>query len=111
MTTYTVIDYNGYKIDGGLTAAEAAHIVLTYDGRDYEIRENEDGGYTLWSRHPVANRGWEPTVVESRETNRDAAENEIMEVAIESEWPRRPLVMTDENYASILAERLADLEE
>ena len=103
--TYTLIHpVSGDKIDGGLTAAEAAHIVLTYDGRDYEIRENEDGGYTLWSRHPVANRGWEPTVVESRESNRDAAEAEIFEQVIHARWRRHPEAMTDEQYASMLAD-------
>lgn len=61
ITTYTVRDTNGEAIARHLTAAAAAHIILTDDGRDYEIRPHKDGGYTLFTRQQVANNPWSET--------------------------------------------------
>jgi len=106
---YTVIDRNsGEKIGGGLTAADAAHIVLTDDGRQYDIRPSEDGeGFDLWSCQPVANRGWFKTLIWSNGPDRDAAETELFAKVIAANWPRHPEVLTDEQYAFLEREREA----
>lgn len=105
MTTYTVIDRSsGEALHTGLTAREAAYEILTYDEREYEIRQDEDGGWTLWSRHQVANRGWERTVLFSIHSNQGEAEADIFAQVIAADWPRHPEVMTDTDYARMLAE-------
>lgn len=53
---YDVIGHEGTIIAESLTADEAAHEILTSDGREYEIREDRTAGFTLWSRQQVANR-------------------------------------------------------
>jgi hypothetical protein len=104
MTTYTVIDQcSGEKIYGGLTAEDAAHIVLTDDGWDFDIREDEGGGFTLWRRRQVVDRDWRATAIWSFETDRAAAEAEIFEKVINTRWPRHPEVVTDERYEEQLA--------
>jgi hypothetical protein len=106
MTTYTVIDRNsGEKIDGGLTAAEAARIVLTDDSQEYDIRPSEDGeGFDLWCRQQVANKGWTKTVIWSISSDRDEAEAEIFAKVIAADWSRHPEVLTDKQYASMMAD-------
>jgi hypothetical protein len=48
---YVVVDRAGEPIAEGLTEAEAAHEILTYDSAQYELRPEEDGvGYRLWGR-------------------------------------------------------------
>ena len=110
--TYAVINENsGEAIATGLTAAEAAFKVLTDDSREFDIRGAEDGnGFELWSRQQVANKGWTKTVVYSVEDDLDAAEAEIFDKVINADWPHRPEVMTDQQYAEMLAELAADEE-
>jgi hypothetical protein len=66
-------------------------------------------GYCLWSRHRVANRGWTRTVVYSLEDDRAAAEAEIFDKVINADWRHHPTVMTDQQYAEMLAEQAAEL--
>lgn len=99
METYTVINsFSGDVIDSGLSAEMAAHVVLTDDGGEYEVREDERGGWSLWTRKQVANRGWSRTLVGSAESDRDAAEADIWLQVIRADWPRHPTVMTDASY-------------
>lgn len=117
MTTYTVISRDsGEPIDRHLTLAEAAHVILTYDGRQYEIRPDldVDGSCfcsTLWSRQQVAGRDWAPTVATSiydvRE-HREQVEAEIWQQVIDAGWARHPEAMTDEAYDRMMAELEAD---
>ena len=110
MTTYTVIDNaSGEAIATGLSAADAAHEVLTSDSQEYDICPAADGnGFELWTSRRVANKGWTRTVVYSIENDRDAAEAEIFAKVIVANWPRHPEVMTDAQYAEMLAELAAD---
>lgn len=49
MTTYTVLNRHGDVQDRGLTAAQAANLILTYDGHQYEVRRSDDGKwFDLW---------------------------------------------------------------
>jgi hypothetical protein len=100
---FTVVDIDGEPVARHLTAAEAAHIILTDDGREYEIRE-DDGGYELWSRQQVANRPWEATVIFTVADTLAEAEAEIFAAVIRASWPRHPEAMTDEQFDAIAAE-------
>ena len=104
MLKYTVIDADGEAIARHLTAAAAAHIILTDDSRDYEIRLTEDGEFALWSRHQVANRPWEKTVIFSFADTLAEAEAEIFADVILASWPRHPEAITDAEFDAIAAE-------
>jgi len=105
MTTYTVLDTHGFLIATGQTAADAAAEVLTDDGRDYDIRTAEDGnGFELWTRQQVANKGWTRTAIYSVGDERATAEARIFAKVIAADWPRHPTVLTDQQYAEMLAE-------
>ena len=104
MLKFTVINTDGEPIARHLTAAEAAHIILTDDGREYEIRPTDDGGFVLWSRQQVANRPWEETVIFTVADTLEEAETEIFAAVISASWPRHPEAMTDEQFDEIAAE-------
>lgn len=111
ITTYTVLDNgSGEAIATGLTAAEAAHEILTSDSQEYDIREDEDGGFTLWARQQVANKGWTRTVIFSVKDDRAEAEAEIFGQVIVADWPRHPTAMTDEAYRAMMADFEDDAE-
>jgi hypothetical protein len=103
MQKYTVVDIDGEPIARHLTAAEAAHIILTDDGRDYEIRRDELG-CVLWTRQQVANRPWAKTVVFSLADTLAEAEAEIFDAVISADWARHPEAMTDLQFDAIAAE-------
>lgn len=111
MTTFTVIDSNsGEMIETGVTATEAAHIVLTDDSQEYELRPSEDGeGFDLWSRQQVANKGWTRTRFFSLADTEDQAWAEIASEVIYAGL-RGPEVMTDEAYTEMLAQLAEDEE-
>ena len=100
---FTVVDTDGEAIARHLTAAEAAHIILTDDGREYQIRLI-DGDFALLTRHQVANRPWEKTVLFSVAMTLAEAEAEIFAAVIRADWPRHPEAMTDEQFDEIAAE-------
>ena len=110
-TTYTVLDLNGLVLGRGCDLAEAAHIILTDDGREYEIRPAADGdGFYLWSRQQVANRGWTKPVVFSLESDRAAAEAEIFAAVLAARWPQHPEAIPDAEYDTMTADLAAELE-
>jgi hypothetical protein len=74
---YVVINQTGEPIAEGLTEAEAAHEILTHDSAQYEIRADRDGeGWILWGKS--LNGPWIAYIFGSWETDRDAAEAEIL---------------------------------
>ena len=119
---YTVVAANsGDVIDRGLTAAEAADIVLRHDSREYDIRPGELAGhlyegkrrerfYHLWQRQQVANRGWLQTAIFVIAANRAAAEAAIFAEVIGKDWPGRETVYKDEDYAALEAQWAAEEE-
>ena len=104
MLKFTVVDIDGEPIARHLTAAEAAHIILTDDGSDYEIRPTKDGGFLLWTRQQVANKPWTKTNVFSFADTLAEAGDEIFADVISTHWPRHPEAMTDEQFDAIAAE-------
>ena len=103
MTKFTVINTDGEPIARHLTTAEAAHIILTEDGREYEIRE-DDGIFLLWSRQQVSNQKWGKTMILSAADTIAEAEAEIFAAVILARWPRHPEAMTDAEFDEITAE-------
>lgn len=118
-TLYTVIDYNCEAIDRHLTAAAAAHTILTADGRQYEIREGDDGDgitadhrfYELWTRQEISGERWGKTVVLAFARTAAEAEAEIFQAVIDAHWPRHPEAMTDADYDAMQAEIAKDAAE
>lgn len=112
---YTVVNVSsGDVIAAGLTVDEAAQEILMYDGRDYELRRREDGdGFDLWTRQQVANRGWRMTRFFSLAETEDEAWAEIAAEVVEthdafSPGSHGPDIMTDEQYAEMLAQSEED---
>lgn len=102
MEKFTVIDTDGNQLGRHLTAAEAARIILTEDGREYQIRLI-DGDFALLTRHQVANRPWEKTVLFSVAMTLAEAEAEIFAAVIRARWPRHPEAIPDAEYDAISA--------
>ena len=104
-TTYTTIDTDGYVLDRGISLVEAADAIMTSDGREWEIREDKDGGFTAWSRQQVANLPWGATVLYSIKSDRAEAEAEICEKIVTSErWSGHCEAMTDAAYDEMTAQ-------
>jgi hypothetical protein len=103
MLKFTVINTNGEVIARHLTAAAAAHIILTDDGRDYQIRRDEQG-CVLWTRQQVANRPWAETAIYSSARTTAAAELEIFWSVLRASWPHYPTAMADAYFDAIAAE-------
>ena len=90
ITIYDVVDHDGELVAESLTAAEAAHEILTSDGREYDIRNAEDG-YVVWSRQQVANRPWARTTITSIKSDRAEAEADIFAQVVAAErWNGHP---------------------
>lgn len=111
MITYTVISGSGVARAEGLSADEAAREVLTHDGHNYEIRPDPDGGFWLWhsQRGGGGNVPMVRTLIYSAADNAVAAQDEIFaEVITKSDWFDRPNIMTDADYAAMVAEIAAE---
>ena len=102
MLKFTVLNTHGEPIARHLTAAAAAHLILTDDGRDYEIRRDEQG-CVLWTRQQVANRPWAETAIYSSARTTAAAELEIFWAVTRANLPRHPTAMSDADFDAIAA--------
>jgi hypothetical protein len=103
MITYTVYNPNS---DGesatGLCLADAADALMTYDGHEWEIRE-EGGAFNLYTSQfsrnsPCGGRDLVRSVVSSYAADRAAAETEIFERVISEDWWKLECV-TDAEFA------------
>lgn len=109
MTSYTIIDGEGEVLDRGASLSEAADAIMTSDSREWDIRQDKDGGFTAWSRQQVANRPWAITSIYSFAATREEAEREIFEKIVTSErWSGHCEAMTDAAYDAMLAASAAD---
>jgi hypothetical protein len=99
---YTVLNHNGDVQAQGVDLEEAAHIVLTYDGHDYEIRRDEDGGYSLFVSQFSLNSpfGGRP-LARCVEYFKDEAEIHQFVVDHATRWQDQT-VMTDDDYAQMV---------
>ena len=108
-TTYTVLNRHGAVECSGATLEQAADAVMSYDGNVWEIRPTAKGGHDLWvssvSRNSSAHDGLTKSVIFSLHSDRALAEVEIFrEVIRNATWWDDCQVMTDANYAAMLAE-------
>ena len=102
MTTYTVVTPRGELVASGLSLRDAAIEVLTSDGRDFNIRE-ENGEFVLWSRKQLGGVSWRRTVFRSANPDPESAEMEILEAIVDfGPMPGYDKVMTDEEYAALI---------
>jgi hypothetical protein len=102
--SYTVLSNDGDVIGRNLTLARAADEILSSDSREWEIRQQDDGGYRLWSRQQVANVRWGKTVVMSYAETVEEAKAEIFTAVVNSDWPGHYTAITDHAYDAMLAE-------
>jgi hypothetical protein len=114
MTKFTVFhqDDSGHIYGRGLTAVEAMREILTYDGRQFEIRSVEEKPYPhhdLWSKN--LNSSWTKTVVSSYADTRKEAEQEIAQKVIDAGWDRHPEAMLDADFDEMIARMAAENEE
>lgn len=105
-TSYTIIDGDGHVIDRHVSISDAADYIMTSDSRRWDIREDDDGGYVVWSDQQVAGIKWHKIgAIFSIKTDRAEAEREICEQIVNSErWPGHYEAMTDESYDRMLIE-------
>ncbi len=113
MTTFSVIRHATGLLSGGLTLAEAGRAILTYDSRQFEVRQDRDGDgrftgrWTLWvagSRNGPMNRSWSSTIINVAAASEAEAERRACE-----EVARSPAfteqsgfsVMTDDEYRAL----------
>lgn len=101
-------------VESGLSERDVAYFLLTCDGREVEVRgeagnENRRGDWTMWSRQPIANVGWQPLSLWSSAENRDDALSEILADVFKSAGDQFSdfTIITDEQY---LAELREDME-
>lgn len=118
MTTLYTIDDHG-EITSGLTAVEAASILLRDDGCQYEIRAGERcigtlkgyGHYYLWTRQQVANRPWTQTVISviERRMSRKVEEAIAEKVIASGHWEKGEMQChTDEQHAAMMTALAVD---
>lgn len=74
---YTVARQDGDNAEYNLTLEEAAHRILTDDGREYKLQKHDQYGFDLWCRQEVANIGWSYSGWYSLEDDEDDAWREI----------------------------------
>lgn len=112
-TTYTVINRSSGNPEARhLTAWEAAQVVLTHDGHDYEVRRG-DGRWELLvsrgSRNSFSGlRGLVPAwshhrLIVSREVAEADALADIGRQVCLAGWEGVPDIMTDADYDAMLA--------
>ena len=100
-TTYTVLDRHGNVQSDGESLEGAALIVLEYDCHQYEIRNEGDNGFNLWTsqRGGGGNVPMTKSVIYSLETDEALATAEIYHKVIQNaEWWDNQSVVTDADY-------------
>lgn len=100
MSTYTVIAPNDSILARGLSLDEAARAILTYDGREFEIRPAPGGCSELWARNAARSGPWTRTVVWSLHDGA-LGERGIYRSVIERDWPGHPTAMEDERAREV----------
>lgn len=94
MTTYTLISPAGDIIARGLSLEDAARRILTYDGREFEVRPAPGGCSELWARDAARAGHWTRTVVFSLHRG-ELGERGIFRSVVAADWPGHPSAITD----------------
>ncbi len=114
---YIVIPATGY--DPALhderdlvSAREAMHALLNYDGAGYEIRPEVDGlGFRLWTHRPHQGNRYTETDIWSLETDEAAATDEIAARVISRRGLGEPEVLTEQQFREMVARLAAEAAE
>lgn len=109
-TTYTILDGEGYVIDRHVSLSGAADYIMTSDSRRWDIREDDDGGFVVWSDQQVANVKWHKIgAIFSIKSDRADAEREICEQIVNSDrWSGHYEAMTDASYDDMMRQVAID---
>lgn len=116
MTTYTVYSpAHGTVYGENLTVEQAAEIILTHDGHEYEIRPSAThGGFDLFISRGSRNafggtrgmtqawRGSKP--IWSMETDAAAAWRDIAQQVVTAGWEGLPEALPTESYIAMMKE-------
>jgi hypothetical protein len=122
MSKYTVTDPSGSVIGRGLTAVEAAHKILSYDGHEYILHGTPDGTWYLYVSRDSQNAeggnggftttyGALGTLIISFAESREAAWQDIAEQVIRAEWRDWPVAMDDDDYDELMEEAAGEKNE
>lgn len=112
--TYTVLNAHGEVQERNCDVAEAAELVLRYDGHEFEILPEEDGGgYALWTSLTSRNSGHYKGLRKSRifslkDNATEAGEDIYRQVIVNADWWSGCCVMTDDDYEAMMAEASAE---
>jgi hypothetical protein len=112
-TTYTVYDpTDSSNHTSGLSAAEAADMLLSDDGQEWEVRPLEgEPGFVLWTRQQVAGRKWTKCAMWSLADTLEAATAEILGKVLVAETRSGPEAMTDKAFARMQADVALDMDD
>lgn len=115
MATFIALNVNGEIQERDCTTADAASIVMSYDGHEWDIRPLDDGeGFALWasqfSRNSTA--GGKPlvkSVIYSLKTDRAEAEADIFQqVCDHADWWKGCDVRDQAEYDADMARLAAE---
>ncbi len=116
-TLYTILNSSGDVEERNCTVAQAAQVVMAYDGHEFEIRAAADGkGFELFtsqfSRNSTGDgRPLVKSVIFSLADDRASAEAEIYkQVILHADWWKGCDVQSDADYDAMLAELARDAE-
>lgn len=107
-TAYTILNRHGDVQSSGETLAQAAQIVMGYDGHEFEIQQH-DGRFELWtsrfSRNSTAYNGLTRSRISSGNTDEGLATADIYRQVIRNaDWWSGQRVLTDADYAAEFTE-------
>lgn len=77
--SYTVTNGAGEKIAVGCDREDAVRECLQHDGGQYDIREEANGSFRLYTRNQTAGRDWVAFGAVSHAASEDAARTEIFD--------------------------------
>ncbi len=105
--TYTVCRADdGDNAHSGLSLEEAADEMLSYDGRDWELRRDGEG-WRIWNTYQNHARPWVSTRFYSAEENEAKARAELLAEVV-GDKINRHLAMTDADYEAMMARIAAE---
>lgn len=95
MVTYTVLDTKGQPLARNLSPRQAAHELLTWEGRGYDILPHERlAGFVLWT---IAQGGpFTPSGIISGAEDEDLAREEIFAAVIAANRQEHGLTVVDD---------------
>jgi len=104
-TTYTVLAPDGQVLGRHLAPETAMTAILLYDGRAFDIRQDEWRGQVIWELWTGRGHDLSRTMICSLKADGAAATRDIAEQVIVADWPGEPEAFADQQYDEMQAER------